>query len=53
VTAALFLRRFTPPGAWIHLDIYAWNPRGKPGAPAGAEAQSVRALYAMIKDRYR
>jgi leucyl aminopeptidase len=53
VTAALFLRRFAPPGAWIHLDIYAWNPRGKPGAPAGAEAQSLRALYAMIKDRYR
>jgi leucyl aminopeptidase len=52
VTAALFLKRFAPPGAWVHFDIFAWNPRGKPGAPTGAEAQAIRALYALLKARY-
>ena len=53
VTAALFLRRFAPTtGAWMHLDIFAWNPRGRPGFPVGAEAQAIRALYAMLKARY-
>ena len=53
VTAALFLQRFAPThGAWVHLDIYAWNPKGRPGWPSGAEAQAVRALYALIKGRY-
>jgi leucyl aminopeptidase len=53
VTAALFLKRFAPKtGAWMHLDIFAWNPRNRPGFPAGAEAQSIRALYALLKARY-
>jgi leucyl aminopeptidase len=53
VTAALFLQRFAPKtGAWMHLDVFAWNPRGRPGFPAGAEAQAIRALYAMLKARY-
>jgi leucyl aminopeptidase len=52
VTAALFLRRFAPKGAWAHFDIFAWNPRGRPGWPKGAEAQAIRALYAVIKARY-
>jgi len=52
VTAALFLQRFAPPGAWVHLDIFAWNPRGRAGYPAGAEAQAVRAIYAVLKGRY-
>ena len=52
VTAALFLQRFAPKKAWVHLDIFAWNPRGQPGSPAGAEAQAIRALYAVLKARY-
>lgn len=52
VTAALFLQRFAPEGAWVHLDIFAWNPRNRPGFPSGGEAQAIRALYAMIKARY-
>ena len=53
VTAALFLQRFAPKsGAWAHFDIFAWNPRGRPGFPAGAEAQAIRALYAVLKARY-
>jgi leucyl aminopeptidase len=52
VTAALFLQRFAPKGAWVHLDIFAWNPRARPGFPAGGEAQTLRALYAVLKARY-
>jgi leucyl aminopeptidase len=53
VTAALFLQRFAPKtGSWVHLDIFAWNPRGRPGFAAGAEAQTIRALYAVLKARY-
>ena len=53
VTAALFLKRFAPRmGAWVHLDIFAWNPKGRPGWPAGGEAQAIRALFAMLKARY-
>jgi leucyl aminopeptidase len=52
VTAALFLQRFAPKGPWVHLDIFAWNPKGRPGHPAGAEAQAIRGLYRMLRDRY-
>jgi leucyl aminopeptidase len=56
VTAALFLQRFAPAGPkcgpWVHLDIFAWNPRNRPGHPAGAEAQAIRGLYRMIRDRF-
>jgi leucyl aminopeptidase len=52
VTAALFLQRFAPPGPWAHLDIFAWNPKGRPGYPAGAEAQAIRALLRMIRSRF-
>jgi len=52
VTAALFLQRFAPKGPWAHFDIFAWNPRNRPGHPAGAEAQAIRGLYRMIQDRF-
>ncbi|HEX8232375.1 MAG TPA: M17 family metallopeptidase [Caulobacteraceae bacterium] len=52
ITAALFLKRFAPERGWIHFDIFAWNPKGRPGWPVGAEAQAIRALYAWIKGRY-
>src|SRR6202012_4342592 len=56
MTAALFLQRFAPSGPkcgpWAHFDIFAWNPRGRPGHPAGAEAQAIRGLYRMIRDRF-
>ena len=52
VTAALFLQRFAPPGPWAHFDIFAWNSKGGPGRPAGGEAQAIRALYAMITQRF-
>jgi leucyl aminopeptidase len=52
ITAALFLQKFAPAGPWVHFDIFAWNPRGRPGWPAGGEAQAIRALYRMIRDRF-
>jgi leucyl aminopeptidase len=52
VTAALFLQRFAPKGPWVHLDIFAWNPRNRPGFPVGGEAQAIRGLYRMIRERF-
>ncbi|CAN7518316.1 leucyl aminopeptidase family protein [Phenylobacterium sp. LjRoot225] len=52
VTAALFLQRFAPAGPWAHFDIFGWNSKGSPGRPAGGEAQAIRALYAMVRERF-
>ena len=53
IVAALFLKRFvTNCRAWLHLDIFAWNPKERPGRPVGAEAQCVRALYGLIRERF-
>ncbi len=53
VTAALFLRRFTPEdGRWVHFDLYGWRPKAAPGRAVGGEAQAIRALYAVIAARY-
>ncbi len=53
IIAALFLKRFisaTP--NWLHVDLYAWNSRDRPGRPVGAEAQCVRGLYRLIRSRF-
>ncbi|MGV9009119.1 leucyl aminopeptidase family protein [Brevundimonas sp.] len=53
VTAALFLQKFAPTtGAWAHMDIFAWNPRARPGWPEGGEAQAMRACFEMLRGRY-
>jgi leucyl aminopeptidase len=53
IFGALFLKRFvTEAQAWMHLDLYAWNGKERPGRPVGAEPQTVRALYAFLKHRY-
>ncbi len=55
-TAALFLQRFAPNGEevgpWAHFDVFAWNPKGRPGFPVGAEVHAIRAAFAMIKSRF-
>ena len=58
-TAALFLEKFAPPsrldggsGAWAHFDVYAWNPKARPGHPTGGEAQAIRALFSLLKARF-
>jgi leucyl aminopeptidase len=53
ITAALFLSKFVEQAtSWLHLDIFAWNPKDQPGRPEGGEAHSVRALYALLTERY-
>jgi leucyl aminopeptidase len=53
ITAALYLQEFVEPGiAWAHIDVMAWNTRTRPGRPEGAEAQTLRALYAHIARRF-
>jgi leucyl aminopeptidase len=53
IFGALFLQRFvTEARSWVHLDLYAWNGKDRPGRPVGAEPQTVRALYAFLKARY-
>jgi leucyl aminopeptidase len=53
IFGALFLQRFvTEARTWVHLDLYAWNGKERPGRPVGAEPQTVRALYAFLKHRY-
>ena len=53
VTAALFLEHFIPKGqAWIHIDLFAWNPKSRPGRPEGGEAQTLRATMEMLRSRF-
>lgn len=53
ITAALFLKRFVEKAkAYAHFDIFAWTPSPRPGRPKGAEAQALRALYAVLARRY-
>jgi leucyl aminopeptidase len=53
IFGALFLRRFvTESAAWLHLDLYAWNPKERPGRAVGAEAQTLRGAYRYLVERY-
>ena len=53
ITAALFLEHFVPRSQpWIHIDLFAWSPKSRPGRPEGGEAQSLRAVFAMLEKKY-
>jgi len=53
IIAGLFLKRFvTESPDWLHVDLFAWNPKERPGRPVGAEPQAVRALFAYLVQRY-
>ena len=53
VTAALFLARFVDQAkSWVHLDVFGWAPTEKPWVQVGGEAQGIRALFEVIKNRY-
>lgn len=53
ITAALFLQEFVGAGIpWAHFDIMAWNLSSRPGRPDGGEAMVLRALYAVIVQRF-
>ena len=54
ITAALFLQAFLPEGVqWAHIDLMAWNSRGRPGRPVGGEAMGLRACFAYLERRYQ
>ncbi len=53
IFGALFLQRFvTASPRWLHIDLYAWNPKERPGRAVGAEAQAVRAVHRFLVERY-
>ncbi len=46
ITAALYLQRFVEEDIkWVHVDLFSWNPKARPGRPKGGEAQAIRAAY--------
>jgi leucyl aminopeptidase len=53
IFGALFLKRFvTETPNWMHIDLYAWNPKERPGRGVGAEAHAVRGVYRYLAQRY-
>ena len=53
ITAALFMKKFVEKAkVWAHFDIFGWNPVEKPHAPVGGEAQAIRAVFEVLKQRY-
>ncbi|HSF14623.1 MAG TPA: leucyl aminopeptidase family protein [Vicinamibacteria bacterium] len=54
ITAALFLREFVGDGIpWAHIDLMAWNQSSRPGRPEGGEAMGLRAVYALLEERFK
>lgn len=54
INAALFLEHFIPDAQdWLHVDLFAWNETGRPGRPAGGEAQTLRTLLTYLERRFR
>jgi leucyl aminopeptidase len=53
ITAALFLAAFVKANQpWLHIDVMAWNLDSRPGRPEGGEAAGLRALFALIVNRF-
>lgn len=53
ITAALFLREFVgKQRRFVHIDTMAWNVSSRAGRPAGGEILGVRAVFAMLQQRY-
>ena len=53
IFGALFLKRFvTETPAWLHVDLYAWNPKDRPGRGVGGEAQALRGTYRYLVERF-
>ncbi|HEY0747737.1 MAG TPA: leucyl aminopeptidase family protein [Steroidobacteraceae bacterium] len=52
IFGALFLKRFVSESPWLHIDLFAWNAKDRPGRPVGAEAQALRGTYRYLVERF-
>ena len=53
IFGGLFLKRFVADSTpWIHVDLYAWNSKDRPGRSVGGEAQALRGVYRYLVKRY-
>ncbi len=53
IYSALFLKSFLiGKQDWVHLDCYAWEYSGRAGRPRGGADTGLRAVFALIKERY-
>ncbi|MCB9988958.1 MAG: leucyl aminopeptidase family protein [Rhodospirillales bacterium] len=54
IYSGLFLQSFVEAGQdWVHLDVYAWQDSGTPGKPMGGTDMGLRAVFALLEERYR
>ncbi len=49
ITAALFLRRFAGGLPFAHVDLFAWEDRGRPETPKGGNGMGVRTLTRLAE----
>ena len=53
IHGGLFLESFVEKEIdWLHLDVYAWEDSGRPAFAKGGVDQGLRAIYALLKQRY-
>jgi leucyl aminopeptidase len=52
IFGALFLKRFVTESPWVHIDLYAWNSKDRPGRSVGGEAQALRGVYRYLIERF-
>jgi leucyl aminopeptidase len=52
IFGALFLKRFVTESPWVHIDLYAWNSKDRPGRGVGGEAQGLRGVYRYLVERF-
>lgn len=53
ITAALYLEQFVSKDTvWAHVDLFSWNQSNRPGRPEGGEAMTLRAMFAVIANRF-
>lgn len=53
IHAALFLESFVSAKTdWLHLDLFGWEPGGRPGRSKGGTEMGVRAIFSLLHKRY-
>jgi len=52
IFGGLFLKRFVTESPWVHIDLYAWNSKDRPGRGVGGEAQALRGVYRYLVERF-